>query len=126
MSARRDFLIGVVIGSAIGAAAALLYAPQAGADTRQQIKEKTSEALDRTADLAQQARERVVEKTSELAQQAQSKVAEVTGRVKSQATDLTSQAHEVVDRARQVIEHTRSAGLLGDSTTDPPPPSQRA
>ena len=35
MADSRDFLIGVLVGSAIGAAAALLYAPQSGTETRQ-------------------------------------------------------------------------------------------
>jgi len=38
MNEKRDFVVGVLVGSAIGAAVALLYAPQPGDVTRDQIK----------------------------------------------------------------------------------------
>ena len=92
MAQSRDFLIGVIVGSAIGAAAALLYAPQAGVDTRSQLRDKAAEAKERTAELAQQAGTRVGEVTGqakarvgELAQQAQTKAGEVTSQAKARA-----------------------------------------
>jgi gas vesicle protein len=42
-----SFLAGILIGGLVGAAAALLLAPQSGEETRAQIKEKSIEIRDR-------------------------------------------------------------------------------
>lgn len=44
------FFPGLILGAALGAAIALLYAPQSGADTRKLVKEKASELKDRAVD----------------------------------------------------------------------------
>ena len=116
MAQTRDFLIGVMVGSAIGAAAALLYAPQAGADTRLQLRDKATEAKERTAELAQQAGNRVGQATGqakarvgELAQQAQARVGEVTSQAKAKVGEISGQAQNVVERGRQAVEHQKAA-----------------
>jgi gas vesicle protein len=38
--------IGILTGAAVGAAIALLYAPQSGQETRKMIKDKTREVVD--------------------------------------------------------------------------------
>jgi gas vesicle protein len=53
-----DFLAGFVIGALVGAAAALLLAPQSGEDTRLQIRDKGIEIKGRAEDLQGQARDR--------------------------------------------------------------------
>lgn len=45
-----EFLMGLVIGGLIGAALALVLAPQPGVETRRQIKSKSLELKDRTAE----------------------------------------------------------------------------
>ncbi|HTE20905.1 MAG TPA: YtxH domain-containing protein [Armatimonadota bacterium] len=116
MAQSRDFLIGVIVGSAIGAAAALLYAPQAGVDTRSQLRDKAAEAKERTAELAQQAGTRVGEVTGqakarvgELAQQAQTKAGEVTSQAKARVGEISQQAQSAVERGRQAVEQQRDA-----------------
>jgi len=61
MADTRDFMFGVVIGGVIGAAAALLYAPQAGTETRVMLKDKATEAKEKTEELAHQAKVRAME-----------------------------------------------------------------
>lgn len=116
MAATRDFLVGVVVGSAIGAAAALLYAPQSGAETRETIKLKTGEVADRTGELAQQAKGRITEaatqvkdRAGELAQQTGAKAGAVVDQVREKASDLTQQAQEAVDRGKQMVDRHREA-----------------
>ena len=40
-----EFLMGVLVGSLVGAAVGLLFAPQPGRDTRELIKEKASQLV---------------------------------------------------------------------------------
>jgi gas vesicle protein len=116
MSSTRDFMIGVLVGSAVGACAALLYAPQTGEETRTRIKEKTSEAMDRTSELASQAKERAAEmagqarmKAGEVASQAQGRISDLSGQAKAKVDSITQQAHAVIDRGRETIDHQKEA-----------------
>jgi gas vesicle protein len=109
-------MIGVLVGSAVGACAALLYAPQAGEETRTRIREKTSEAVDRTTELANQAKERAAEaaaqarsKAGELANQAQGRISDLGGQAKAKVGTITNQAQSVIDRGREAIDHQKVA-----------------
>ncbi len=50
-----SFFTGVVVGSFIGAAAALLMAPQSGEETRTLIRDKSIELKDKAVELGQDA-----------------------------------------------------------------------
>ena len=50
------FLAGIVVGGLVGAAVALLLAPQSGEDTRTLIKDKSIELKDKAAVTAEEAR----------------------------------------------------------------------
>jgi gas vesicle protein len=58
---KSDFLVGLLIGGALGAALALLYAPQSGEETRGKLKDKSGELKDKTADTYEKARTRATE-----------------------------------------------------------------
>jgi len=47
-----SFLIGFIVGGLIGAAVALLFAPQSGEETRAQIREKSIELRDQASEQA--------------------------------------------------------------------------
>jgi gas vesicle protein len=53
-----SFLAGLLIGGLMGAAAALLLAPQSGEETRALIKEKSIELRDKASESADEARQR--------------------------------------------------------------------
>jgi gas vesicle protein len=59
------FGIGLLAGAVIGGVIALLYAPQSGKETRQQIKDKTTEVVDAVKDKATKVVDAVKEKTTE-------------------------------------------------------------
>lgn len=105
MSAAREFLVGVVVGGAIGAAAALMYAPQPGEATRTRLRESATEARERTAALAEQTRGRA----SEVVHTAQSRLSEVGDQVRSKADGLSQQAHQIAGRSRDLVERQREA-----------------
>jgi gas vesicle protein len=73
-----DFVAGLLIGALAGAAAALLFAPQSGEETRVLIREKGIELRDQAETLGVQAKE----KAGEL--QTQVKHAVEEGRAKAQ------------------------------------------
>lgn len=77
-----DFLAGFIVGALVGAAAALLFAPQSGEQTRTLIRDKGVELKDRADDLSLEARRRA----DELQSQAKEKAGEYQTRVK-QAVD---------------------------------------
>lgn len=60
-----EFLAGVVLGGLVGAAAALLLAPQPGEETREQLREKSIELKDRMIDLTEEARKKAEDLQSE-------------------------------------------------------------
>ena len=56
-----EFVVGFLFGAIVGAAAALLLAPQAGETTRKRLQEKGIELKDRAAELSADARQRAGE-----------------------------------------------------------------
>ena len=54
------FFAGLLIGAAIGASVALLYAPQSGPETRRLVKEKALEVKEKAAKAANKIKESVV------------------------------------------------------------------
>lgn len=55
----RTFLLGLIAGLAVGAAAGLLLAPISGADTRRRMSDATVPARDRIGGIASSVRSRV-------------------------------------------------------------------
>ncbi|MBM4431006.1 MAG: hypothetical protein FJ026_11770 [Chloroflexi bacterium] len=56
-----EFLAGLIIGGLIGAAAAILLAPQPGDETRAQLREKGIELKERVIELSEEARKKAEE-----------------------------------------------------------------
>lgn len=104
MSEKRDFVVGMLVGSAIGAAVALLYAPQPGDATRDMIKQKAGEAKDRAGELASTAKE----KAGTVAGTISSTVTEKAGTVRDSALGVVDQvkstAQDLVDKGRSLVE----------------------
>ena len=88
MSGRNGFglfVIGLLVGALSGAIAALLYAPQSGAETRTIIKDKSIELRDKAQQTAEQARARTDEIVRQLKDQGQSALEAVRGNGAKQA-----------------------------------------
>jgi gas vesicle protein len=67
------FFVGLLVGALSGAVAALLLAPQSGAETRVMIKDKSIELRDKAQQTAEQARTKTNEYVSQIKDQVQSK-----------------------------------------------------
>jgi gas vesicle protein len=71
------FLVGFVIGGLVGAAVALMYAPQSGEETRTLIHDRSIELKDKALEKAEEAREKAEAAAAEARAQAD-KIAKMT------------------------------------------------
>ena len=96
----KSVLGGFLVGSVIGVATALLFAPRSGEETRAEIRDKAVELRDRTT-----------ETVKDTVSQAKSKAYEFTDNVLEKAEEITQRGKHTmnrqVDRAADVIETGR-------------------
>jgi gas vesicle protein len=71
------FFVGLLVGALSGAIAALLLAPQSGAETRTMIKDKSIELRDKAQETAGQAKAKTDEVVRQLKDQGQSMIQSV-------------------------------------------------
>lgn len=105
----KTFLAGLLIGSALGASAALLKAPRSGEETREQLRAKASEAQSKAEEAATQLRgqvketgEQVIERVEEARVRAQEMAEEASQR----ADELKTQAGTVVEEGEKILTQT--------------------
>ena len=89
------FLSGLVIGGIVGAALAIVLAPQSGEETRDFIRGKAHEAKNRALDLAYDVKDRAVSMADEL---------------RSQADQLSQMSRQAYDSARSRFNDAVDAG----------------
>lgn len=100
------FLLGLVIGGALGAALALLYAPQRGEDTRGFVAQKSTE-------YASAAKAKTSEMADTLRQNAASlgdKAGDVVDTLKSRASDVSNRASDMVSNAKDTAQNAINQG----------------
>lgn len=91
-----DFIVGFLVGGLVGAAAALLLAPQSGEETRALIREKGIELQDRADEMTVDARRRA----EELQVQAREKASAVSTQTKTKATEIQSKVMAAVEQGK--------------------------
>jgi gas vesicle protein len=97
-------LVFFLLGAAVGAAVALLYAPQEGEATRRLIGEKATEMKDKAAEMSSTVAQSAKEKTSQLkekAGQASDKLSEMLHRGQQDAKEAMDTA---TDKTRAVVD----------------------
>lgn len=103
------FMTGAIFGSLVGAAVALLYAPQSGEETRTVIKDKSIEIKDRAVESGEELRQ----KAEEAASQARTRLDETTAATKERATAWQQRGQAFIEeqrtRFRSAIEAGRSS-----------------
>jgi gas vesicle protein len=95
-----DFLAGFFIGALVGAAVALLFAPQSGEETRILIRDKGIELRERADELGDEARKRAEEFQSQAkhkAEELQTKVKDAVEEGKSVASERKGELLTSVD-----------------------------
>lgn len=93
------FMAGFVIGGLVGAATALILAPQSGEETRAQIAEKSTELREAGVHQYETARVRVHDTTSQVQEQARI----VLDEGKTKMTSAIERSKEAAEAAQQEI-----------------------
>jgi gas vesicle protein len=117
-----SFLSGLIIGGLIGAAVALLMAPQSGEETRELIRDKSIELKDRAAETAEEARI----KAESAAAEARARADELAHEAKVKADELKQRGQHFIEeqktKAAEVIESGKGAVKHKNIPTDSVPP----
>jgi len=114
-----EFLTGFLLGTVVGAAAALLLAPQAGEDTREQIRERGIELKSRAVDLSEQGRKRA----EELAVEARQRAAEAQERSRLALEEQRARLQDALDEGKGAAAKKRDelmARLDAEKAKRPP------
>lgn len=96
----KDFLIGTLIGTFVGAAAALLLAPKSGKELRHDISEQAIAAKEKTTQITTTA----YEKGSEIATKAKEKSASIAKAVSEQSEKVASKVKEVTKNIKSDVK----------------------
>jgi len=122
MSQKKEFVLGMLIGSAVGAAVAILYAPQGGTDTRELIRHKGVEAKEKVSEVASTVKHTVSEKADQIRSTTHDLVDKSKGFVetkKSQITAAVDAGKEAYTRKKDELQsevsETTEASLSGSS-----------
>ena len=92
------FLTGFFVGGLIGAAAAILFAPQSGQETRNQLAQKASELTEQATKSAEEARLR-----------AEQALTEAREKLEEANRELQARARELKDQGRVLLEERQKA-----------------
>ncbi len=111
------FLAGFIFGGLVGAALALLYAPQSGEETRTIIREKSIELKDKAIDTSDEARKRAEKSLEEARMQAEKAVAnakqkaeELANLTRQKTIELQQRGQEILDEQKTKLEGTIELG----------------
>jgi gas vesicle protein len=111
---------GIVIGGLAGAGAALLFAPQSGRETREQIQQKTIELRDRTTETVDHAVSDVKARTHKLTDDVQHQVEKIQNHGQEV---ISKQVGKIQHRGQEVIaeqlDHVASAAQAGRDAIAP-------
>lgn len=119
------FLSGLIIGALVGAATALLLAPQSGEDTRMLIRDKSIELKNQASDTAEEARARA----EQAAVEARARADELAAQARVRAEELRKRGQEVYEEQRGKLETAIKTGKSalskkpGDSSETPGEPA---
>jgi gas vesicle protein len=95
----KPILGGFLVGSVIGAATALLFAPRSGEETRAEIRDKATELRDRTT-----------ETVKDTVSQTKSKVYGLKDNVLEKAEELKERGQQAVNKQLDRVSHTAEVG----------------
>jgi gas vesicle protein len=104
-----DKFVYFLIGAGMGAIAALLFAPKAGAELRSDIADVTRRGVDQARDQARQ----VGERASEYYQASTEYAADLAERGKEAITDVTERSKDMINRQKASVTAAIEVGKQG-------------
>jgi gas vesicle protein len=102
------FLVGFILGGLVGAATALLLAPQSGEETRTVIREKSIELRDRAVESAEEARHRAEHALEDARTRAEAAIEETRVRADELAKLTRDRAGELQHRGQVVLDEQKT------------------
>lgn len=97
---KGGFVLGLLVGSLVGAAIAILMAPQSGEDTRKVLREKAGQAGVKAKDFAGDVRIRA----SELADEVKDRACDLANDFKERAGDLIEKGRKTfIEKKEELI-----------------------
>ena len=102
------FLAGFVIGGLVGAATALLLAPQSGEETRTLIRDKSIELKDKASETATEARTRAEAGLADAQARAEAALAEAQARYEELAQQAKEKTEELKQRGQVVLDEQKA------------------
>jgi gas vesicle protein len=113
------FFAGVLIGGLVGAAVALLIAPQSGEETRKQLAKSSEDLRDRAQDVVEDARERAEATIADSRRRAERIIEEARERAEA----MTEEARIRLEKA---TEEAKKMSARQSTSPSPSEPSQPA
>ena len=96
----KGMVLGTILGGAVGALVALLYAPKPGNELRRQISDTAVDIYDKAQGYYTSASGVIKEKSSAMYNEGRDKAQAVVNNAKQQASDLISKAENVISDAK--------------------------
>ncbi len=96
-----DFLAGFLVGTLVGAAAALLFAPQSGEETRTLIRDKSLELKEQAGAMSEEARKRADALQAQAKERAEGLQSQVKRAVEEGKTAATKRKEELLGKLQQ-------------------------
>ena len=100
------FLTGFIIGGLVGAAVALVTAPQSGEETRTQIRERSIELRDRAVETAEETRRQA----EGAALKARARAEELAAEARIKANELQTKGKAMLEEQREKLEQAIDTG----------------
>lgn len=97
------FVAGFLIGGLVGAATALLMAPQSGEETRAIIRDRSIELKDRAVETAEQTRARAEVALEDARHRAEAAIQETRTRAEELAKLTRERGHEIVEEGKSLL-----------------------
>lgn len=116
-----NFLAGFVIGGLIGAAAALLYAPQTGVETRLQIKDKGIELKGRASESYEETRLRLEKAYDDARMRAEDAMDEMRMRAEEYGQAAQERVSRVVESGKSAAKSARQDVEEAQQSIELPP-----
>ena len=100
----KHIIFGLLIGALAGATAMLLFAPQSGRQTRDQIQLKSEELMNKTNEFVKDSVKQVQRKTEEISSDIKQKVGQLKESGKEKLVKGIDQVSDVLDDGKDAVE----------------------